>query len=150
MTKVTRFIFLISISLIFFGCSASALHTIRKTNSNIYPVTQDNLSKVNRIAILSMLGDKIELKHLGTTVFNNKLFYQNVEWKVDRFIKEIVENEIVDQTKYQLIDFGFNKDNLSKQEIENTYDPENGSPYVNFDFKDIEGYLRRVSSTSKF
>jgi hypothetical protein len=138
------------ISLIFYGCSTSALHTIRKTSGNVYPVTQESISKVNRIAVLSMLGDKIELKHLGTTVFNNKLIYQSVEWKVDHFLKEIIENEIVSQTKYQIVNLIFDKEKLSKKEKENTYDSENGLPYVNFDFKDIEGYLREVSGASHF
>ena len=110
-------------------------------------VSQEKLTGIKRIATISLLGDKIELKHIGSTVFTNKATYEPVNWKIDTLIKNTINNEISKRTNFQIVDIDFNRDNLTAQEIKNAYDAENQLPKVGVAAKDIEQYLRKIKAS---
>ena len=139
--RLSRFIFIMVFAIIFFVCTTS-------TNAMIIDqITKSELDKMSRIGVLSLLGNKIELNHVGMLIFNNKLSYQDVDWQIDQFVEELVKKDISDNTEYQCIDLEFSKENLSEREIKKIYDSKSGLPEVGLDYRDIEEYLKNIAST---
>jgi hypothetical protein len=71
-----------------------------------YPmkVPAETRSKVRRIAVISLLGDSIHQKYIGTSVFTNTDQYCPVnDWKMDCYITQLIREELC-RNHYECVD----------------------------------------------
>ncbi len=73
-------------------------------------VPKENLDAIKRIAVLSLIGDKIQFLQIGTTVFDNVENYHSVkEWGIDNYIEGLMKNELAAMGQFKVLDVEFNR-----------------------------------------
>jgi hypothetical protein len=88
-----RVLFLFITFLLISGCAA------------LQPIDPEKLTAIQRIGVISLLGDEMQIKKVGTTVFNNVEKYEKVgDWKIDEYVKSVVRGEIVDNSRFVYVE----------------------------------------------
>lgn len=122
------------ILLLLTGCA-----TVPKT------VTPENINAIKRVAVVSLLGDEIHFRKIGTTVFTNvdKKFSVQ-EWGIDQHIENLVKNEFKNNKSIQLVEINFDKEKLK-----DIYKSTNRIPYADYDLKYVDKYLHDVATSEQ-
>ncbi len=92
----------ISISFCLFGCAT------------IEPISTEQYNKINRIGIISVVGEKIELDHFGPTIFNIDNSKLEINFNVDQYIVETIKNEIGKSTPFKFVATEYDYNEVAK------------------------------------
>jgi len=93
MIKIQIRILLLSTILLLSACS-----TMRR------PVSQEDVSKINKIGVASTLGSTLHGISIGTTVFNNSSFNAPVpEWQIDKYMVTHAIKDLTRGTRYKSV-----------------------------------------------
>jgi hypothetical protein len=67
-------------------------------------IKPDQLREINKVGVISLIGDKIHLKHVGTTIFTNSDTYQQVEgWEIDKFVVDLVKKRLATKSTLECV-----------------------------------------------
>jgi hypothetical protein len=67
--------------------------------ATIKPIPQEELNAIHKIGVVSILGDNLKIRFIGTTIFNN--FDKDVsviDWKIDKYVVDTLDEEITQST----------------------------------------------------
>lgn len=107
-------------------------------------IPKENLDAMNRVAVLSLMGDKIEFIQIGTTVFNNVQKYHLVkDWMIDNYIEDLIKNELAKNQRLKICDVEFDREKMNA-----TYKVAtrlHGEHNIN----KVKGYLQELASSNK-
>ena len=106
-------------------------------------VPKENLDTIKRIAVLSLLSDKIQFLQIGTTVFNNVENYHSVkEWEINHYIEGLIKNELAAMGQFKVMEVEFNRKKM--------YGIYRGVDGVrsDHDTSNVEDYLAKLASSS--
>ncbi|MEW6442574.1 MAG: hypothetical protein AB1640_16675 [bacterium] len=88
--------------------------------SHLQPIEPEKRNLIRRIAVVSLLGDDMQIKHVGTTVLTNSKSYESVEdWKMDDFATTIVKKAITSDSGYMYVELTGSQDALRKKYFAN-------------------------------
>lgn len=77
-------------------------------------IPKENLEKMNRVAVLSLMGDRIEFIQIGTTVFNNVKKYHLVkEWMIDDYIEGLIKDELAKNQQFKISNVEFDREKMN-------------------------------------
>ncbi len=122
------------ILLLFTGCA-----TVPMT------VPSEKINAIKRVAVVSLLGDEIHFRKIGTTVFTNvDKKYSVQEWGIDQYIENLVKNELKNNENFQLVEINFDKEKLK-----DIYKSTDRIPYADYDFKYVDKYLQDIATSKQ-
>lgn len=102
-------------------------------------IQPQQLERIQRIGAISLLGDKIEMLLVGTTVFNNKHYYREIGQGVDQKMRNLIREKIIHKMNY--VDFDYDKDIIAQG-----YKYKDGTGFGRgFDIELIKPYLKDIS-----
>lgn len=127
--KMTRFILLSILCLLTFGCGHIA--------SEIKPETRQSLGK---IGVVSIVQERVVLKKVGTTVFNNAESEADVDWKLNDFILQNISTELTTRSSINFI-----VPSYSPLELGQFYLSTTAVPYFDYDLNNIKDKLTYLS-----
>jgi hypothetical protein len=77
-------------------------------------VPVETRAKVKRIAVISLLGDSIHQKYIGTSAFTNRDQYCPVtDWKMDRYTAQLIQDELC-RNNYECVDVDLRSVSIEK------------------------------------
>ena len=77
-------------------------------------ISKENLDKISNVAALSLMGDKIQFVHIGTTVFNNVEKYHSVkDWRIDDYIEGLIKNELARNQQFAVLNVEFDREKMN-------------------------------------
>ena len=107
-------------------------------------IPKENLDKMNRVAVLSLTGDKIEFIQIGTTVFNNVKKYHLVkEWMIDDYIEGLIKNELAKNQQFKVCNVEFDREKMN-----DTYKVATRL-HGEHNIKKVKEYLQELASSNK-
>ncbi len=87
-------------------CLISILYALQGCCITPSPVSVQDLQRVNRIGVISLIGDKVGMKLAGTTAFTNKNYYRKIEGlNIDEQIRKTVKNRLGND--FEFVDFTY-------------------------------------------
>lgn len=90
---LTNTFFLATTALLLAGCDTLAINPAIK---------EEHTNKVEKIAIVNLLSDTFNGIHIGTTVFNNKYYEEEIaDWKIREVMNDKTKSFIEASTSYQ-------------------------------------------------
>jgi hypothetical protein len=107
LSSMHRALLLILVALLIPGCAS------------LQPIDRERLNAMERIGVISLLGDEMQIKKVGTTVFNNVEKYEQVgDWKIDEFVKGVVRDEIITNGRLTYVELAGDQQELRQKYFE--------------------------------
>jgi hypothetical protein len=77
-------------------------------------IPKENLDAMNRVVVLSLMGDNIEFIQIGTTVFNNVKKYHLVkDWMIDDYIEGLIKDELAKNQQFKVCNVEFDREKMN-------------------------------------
>ena len=106
-------------------------------------VTYDNLNKMQNVSCISLIGENVQVKGVGTTVFTNKTGEVHVNWKIDKYLEDLVRDRINKTGRMKYVDIDY-----SYAQFKKVYNYTK-VPFSDFDAFDVSGIQNELSTLAK-
>jgi len=106
-------------------------------------IPKENLDSMNRVAVLSLMDDKIQFIQIGTTVFNNVEKYHLVkEWMIDDYIEGLIKHELAKNQQFKISNVEFDREKMN-----DTYKVATRL-HGDHNISKVKGYLQELASSN--
>jgi len=101
------------------------------------PIEPQRLSQIHKIGAVSLLGDKLNIVQVGTTVFNNVNKYEPVPaWDIDRFAVTEIQKSLTTSETFTFLPIAYDQKDLA-----DIYRSQDSFPYADFDINYVKEKL---------
>lgn len=115
--------------------------------AGLKPIEQEQLAAIKRVGVVSLLGNEMQIKHVGTTVFTNSHKYEQVEgWGLDRFAREVIQKELMNTSKFTYVELSEQLPSLRQRYFEKEHAERDPLP-LNL-VEEFNDDLRKIANTN--
>lgn len=108
------------------------------------PIEPQKLTQIHRVGTISLLGDKINLVQVGTTVFNNVNSYNGVaEWNIDGFTVAEIQRQLAKNTSITPVPIAYQQSDFSE-----IYLSQLSFPYTDYDIASVKSKLIAIGKSN--
>jgi hypothetical protein len=126
---MTRKLSIVVVFVFLFGCGHVA-----------WKIKSENLQKIGKVGIISIVQEKIVLKKVGITAFNNLEREADVSWGINSFITENITNQLKANSNINFVILQY-----PPVEFVNFYSSTTKYPYFDYDLNNIRDKLVSIA-----